>query len=116
MNLRQLKNNICLVVAVKLHQFIYDHRVIEIAKSFRGKFSFGFYTGGFAEAVISAKIIFVKEQVHLFTAITAESFIISMYRIIAGFAAMVTGCLYGCMLCYFYGFIVEVSKLYDAKK
>jgi hypothetical protein len=109
MNLRQLKNNVGLIDAIKLHQFVYDHRIIEVTKSFGSKFSFCFYTGIFVKVVIIAKIVFIKKKIYLFTTVAAKYFIIGLYGIIAKFAAMVAGRLYGWLSYYFFGFSVTVS-------
>src|SRR5450631_4208460 len=108
MNLRQLKTNIGLINAIKLHQFVYDHRIIEVTKSFGSKFSFCFYTRIFVKVVIIAKVVFIKKKIYLFTTVAAKYFIIGLYGIIAKFAAMVTGCLYGCLSYYFFYFLVIV--------
>lgn len=113
MNLGQLKNNIGLVAAIKLNQFIYYGRIIEVAKSFGSKFPFCFYTGVFIQVIIIAKIIFIKKKIYLFATVAAKCFITDLYSIIAGFAAMVAGCLYGCVSYYFPGFIVIVSNYFD---
>lgn len=110
-----MKNNIGLLAAVKLNEFIYYRCIIEVAKPFGSKFSLSLYARVFIEIIIIAKIIFIKKQVYLFTAITAKCFIIYFNGVIASFAAMVTGSLYGCIVYYVAGFIVIVFKLFNLK-
>ena len=116
MHLRQLKDNIGLLAAIKLHQFIYYGCIVEVAKPFGSKFSFSLYTRVFIEIIIIAKIIFIKKQVYLFTAVTAKCFINYVNSVIASFAAMVTGSLYGCISNYVAGFIVMVSNYFMLKQ
>ena len=62
---------------------------------FQKEFPFGFNTGIFIKAIIIAEIVFIKQEIHLLTAIAAKDFVIGLEStILAGFAAMVTGHLY----------------------
>ena len=113
MNLRQLEYNIDLAVAVELHQF-FDYRfIVEVGKSFRNKFSFRFYTRGGRKIIITTEIIFIKEQVHLFTTVATKYFFISHDGIIARFAAMVARLLYGYSIRQLYFFF---SDFYNHNK
>ena len=60
MNLRQFKNYIRLVDAVKLYQLFYYRFIIEIGESFRNKFALSLNTGRRREVIIAAEIIFIK--------------------------------------------------------
>lgn len=95
MHLRQLENNIGLCIAAELNKFFYNAFIIEISELFRYKFSFCFYARGFIKLVIAAQIVFIQQQVHLFAAAAAKTFVVRSYYFIAGIAAMIAGCFYG---------------------
>ena len=90
MNLRQMKNNICLGGTRELHQFCNRCRIIQVTESFCNKFPGNFNTGVTVQRIIIAKIIFIQQEIHLFTAVAAKGFIVGNDRAVARIAAVIT--------------------------
>ena len=75
MHLRQAECNVCLEIAIKLHEFVYQCSIVEILEPATREFSPGFETRIFLEAIVAAKVVFIEQQVYLPTPLAAEVFV-----------------------------------------
>ena len=91
MDLWQFENNVCLVAATKWYQFFYDGFIFQVSKFFGNEFTFYFNAGGFLEVIITAEIIFIKQQVYLHATITTKYPVVSADYIITLFATVIAG-------------------------
>lgn len=80
MHLRYGKTDIHLPVALELCQFLYRCIIIQVSKAVRYEFSFRFQSGRFIQVVVTAKVVFIQQQVNLFATLAAEVFILCNNR------------------------------------
>lgn len=115
MHLRQAECYIRLRAAAVLYQFVYSGGIVEVSKAFGHKFAFGFYAGVFVKIVISAKIIFIQQQVHLFATFAAKWFVVGFNNLVTLFTAVKAIDLYGGS-CFYECWFVTVIKKYRLQK
>lgn len=115
MHLRQAECYIRLRTAAVLYQFVYSSGIVEVCKAFGHKFSFCFDAGVFIKIVISAKIIFIQQQVHLFATFAAKWFAVGFNNFITLFTAVKAIDLYGGN-CFYECWFVAVIKKYQLQK
>ena len=110
MHLRQAECNIRLRAAAELHQFVYSGGIVEVSKAFSHKFSFCFNAGVFIKIIISTKVIFIQQQVHLFAAFATKWFAVCLNDFFTLFAAMIAIDLYSSSCFYAIKFVAVIKK------
>ena len=90
MHLRQGKEHIGLCIAAELNKLLHSCGVTQVGKTPGSELTPCFNTWGLIKVIIGTKIVFIQQQVYLFTALAAEVFILCANDFIAGIATMIT--------------------------
>lgn len=72
MHLWYTEADVHLLAAFELRQFLNCCIIVQVSKTPRYKFALCLQTGCFIKVVITAKVIFIQQQVNLFATRTAE--------------------------------------------
>ena len=100
MHLGDRESDIHLPGTAELHQFLNNGFIIKIGKPAGNKLTLCLNTRRLAEIIITAEIILIQQQVHLFTALAAKVPLLHRYgKVITDLPAMVT--MNGYVVCMF---------------